>query len=180
MKRPAAAWLQAAPWRGAACLLALLLVPLLVQAQALPERELKAQIVLRALLFVQWPPAALSDNQPLLLCLAEPGVLADALESMAGQSINGHRLEVKRVAVDRLQDCHVAYVGAPALDALRTPVRGLLLVGDAHALTERGVMLNLVLDQRRVVFDIDLAAARRAGLEMSTQLLRLARFVRQG
>jgi hypothetical protein len=176
----AAARLQAVPWRGAACLLALLLAPWLAMPQALPEHQLKAQIALRALLFVQWPPSALADNQPLALCLTEPGALADALEAMAGQSINGHRLEARRVAADRLEDCHVAHVGAPALDALRTTPRGLLLIGDAHALTERGVMLNLVLDQRRVVFDIDLQAARRAGLELSTQLLRLARFVRQG
>ena len=180
MKCNPAALLRASLWRSAGCCLALLLASLPAATQALPERELKAQIVLRSLLFVQWPAAVLAESQPLALCIAEPGGLADALEALAGQSVNGHRLEVRRVAADRLQDCHVAYVGQVALDTMRATPRGLLLVGDAHALTERGVMLNLLLDQRRVVFDIDLLAARRAGIELSTQLLRLARFVRQG
>ena len=51
-------------------------------------------------------------------------------------------------------------------------------MGDTHALTERGAMLNLMLDQGRLAFDIDLPAARRAGLDVSARLLRLARFVR--
>ena len=40
-------------------------------------------------------------------------------------------------------------------------------------------MLNLQLDQGRVVFDINLATTRAAGLDISARLLRLARFVAQ-
>jgi hypothetical protein len=180
MKRATAAPTRAGFWRRSGSIMTLLLASLPAATQTLPEPELKAQIVLRSLLFVQWPAAVLAENQPLALCIAEPGGLADALEAIAGQIVNGHRLEVRRVSADRVHDCHVAYVGEASLKAMRWAPRALLLIGDAHALTERGVMVNLVLDQRRVVFDIDLLAARRAGIELSTQLLRLARFVRQG
>jgi len=39
-------------------------------------------------------------------------------------------------------------------------------------------MINLQVEDGRIVFDVDLDAARRANLTISTKLLRLARFVR--
>jgi hypothetical protein len=42
---------------------------------------------------------------------------------------------------------------------------------------QQGAMLNLLVEDGRVVFDVGLDAAHRAGLEISTKLLRLARFV---
>jgi YfiR/HmsC-like len=151
-----------------------------LQAQVRSEPELKAQIVLRSLLFVEWPADMLRAGQHLSLCLSEPGPLADTLEGLAGQSVNGHRIEVRRTSPGQWSDCHVAHVGAAALAAAapQSLPRGLLLVGDTHALTERGAMLNLMLDQGRLAFDIDLPATRRAGLGVSARLLRLARFVR--
>jgi hypothetical protein len=53
----------------------------------------------------------------------------------------------------------------------------MLLVGDSPGDQQRGVMLNLEIEGGRVVFDIDLRAARQAGLAVSSKVLRLARHV---
>jgi hypothetical protein len=151
----------------------LLTVPL--GAQPLPERELKAQIVLRALVYVDWPATALAAGQPLQLCLARGGDLADALILLAGQTVNGHALAVHRATADALQGCHAVYVGQTG--GVPAPPQA-LLIGDGYGLTEQQVMLNLQVMQGRVIFDINLPATRRAGLDISTRLLRLARFVR--
>ncbi|WP_028997330.1 YfiR family protein [Azohydromonas australica] len=191
--------------------LALLLLPLLLllaavaaRAQPLPEVELKAQILWRALQFVDWPAEA-GPAQVLQLCLLSPGPLAEALREWQQRELNGRRVELRRVVVTTstgavgsaggtvastsagpkpaaalpaaaVAGCHVAYVGTDALLPVPAP-RGLLWVGDSHGLTERGVTLNLQPHQGRIVFDVDLQAARRAGLEINARLLRLARFV---
>lgn len=151
------------------------------RAQALPEAELKAQILWRALQFVSWP-AEVVPAQPLQLCLLAAGPLADALRESLPQELNGHRVELRRVpgsgaAPTAAAGCHIAYVGAQ-VQLPAPPPRALLWVGDGHGLTERGVMLNLQPQQGRIVFDVDLQAARRAGLDFDARLLRLARFVR--
>jgi hypothetical protein len=166
-------------WRVRIGLLALLLWHLPLQAQKLAEDDLKAQVVVRALLFFDWPASALEAAQPLLLCVAAPGAFAAALERVRGEMINGHRLDVRRATVSELRPCHVAYVGPAEVEALQGQPRATVLLGDVQGLLERGVMLNLQVDQNRVVFDINLAAARRAGVEISARLLRLARYVRQ-
>jgi hypothetical protein len=176
--------------------LALLLLLLLVvavaraqpQPQPLPEAELKAQILWRALQFVEWP-AELAPAQPLQLCLLAPGPLAEVLREWPPRELNGHRVELRRVpgvgggaggaapSAAAAVGCHIAYVGADAQLPVPLP-RALLWVGDSHGLTGRGVTLNLQPQQGRIVFDVDLQAARRAGLDINARLLRLARFVR--
>ncbi|NML13773.1 YfiR family protein [Azohydromonas caseinilytica] len=166
--------------RGLGALLALALGAALALAQPLPEAELKAQILWRALQFVEWP-AEVAPAQPLQLCLLAPGPLADTLRGWEGTALNGRRIELRRGAAPPpavpITGCHIAYVGPEAVLPASLP-RALLWVGDSHGLTERGVMLNLQPQQGRIVFDIELQAARRAGLEINARLLRLARFVR--
>lgn len=161
----------------------LLCVQMLAAAQPLPPEELKAQIVFRSLLFVEWPGAALPQGQALRLCLLEEGPLAAALEALAGRRINGHALETRRLRGDppQLGGCHVALVGAGFDAALRAAVtdKPVLLVTEAPAMLNLGAMLSLQIEDGRVVFDIGLESARRAGLEISTKLLRLARYVRK-
>lgn len=157
-------------------------------AQGLPEAELKAQILWRALQFVEWPPEV-APAQPLQLCLLAPGPLAEALRAWDQRPINARRIELRRVAAAAAPapgaasgvpaaGCHIAYVGADAVLPVPPP-RGVLWVGDSHGLTERGVMLNLQPQQGRIVFDVELRAARRAGLDINARLLRLARYVQQ-
>lgn len=148
-----------------------------------PDRalaELKAQIVFRAMLFVEWPATQLRQGQPLSLCLIDDGPLASALQGLGGRQINGHALEPRRVRIDQTTGCHAALLGAAGeTGALLQPGRGMLLVSDTPAMLGKGVMLNLQVEDGRVVFDIGLATAHRAGLGISTKLLRLARFVQK-
>lgn len=161
---------------------ALLLLSLLgwaAGAQPLAEADLKAQILWRALQFVEWP-GEVSPSQPLQLCLTVQGPLADALRDWDQRALNGRRLELRRVAgttAAATAGCHIVYVGADASVPAQLP-RGLLWVGDNMGLTERGVMINLQPQQGRIVFDVDLHSARRAGLDINARLLRLARYVR--
>jgi hypothetical protein len=165
--------LQALAWTLAACANAA------AAQSALPERDLKAQIVARSLLFVEWPGAAQASGQPIVLCVADTHPMAEALERLAGQPINGRRLDVRRTTAAALAPCQVAVLGPQGLAALKSPPHGLLLVSDAPGAADLGAMLNLQTDQERIVFDVNLSAARSSGLDINTRLLRLARFVRR-
>ena len=149
-------------------------------AQNSHEPDVKARIVYRVLLFVSWPSQRLPAGQPFDLCHFRDDALSAALLRLAGQSVHGHALQVRKVTPSQIASCHAVYIGeqAPAaLAAAAQPDAGVLLIGDRLGLIEQGVMLNLHTDGGRVAFDIGLAAARRAGLQFSAKLLRLARFV---
>jgi hypothetical protein len=110
------------------------------------------------------------------------GTMLDEL--VQGEAIGGRRLSVRRVDSSGLESCHVLYLSAAAADRAavlqKVGARPVLTVSDApHFLDEGGIIQLRVVD-RRVRFEIDSAAASRANLRLSSQLLRLALAVRRG
>ncbi|TXT41217.1 MAG: hypothetical protein FD135_456 [Comamonadaceae bacterium] len=155
----------------------------LVQAQRqAPEPELKAAILANILLFVDWPTQVSQPTDRLTLCYLDSSPVAMALDRLNGKTIKGKPLQVMRVGAEAATGCHALYVAADdsmvmkrVIPGLRTS--GVLFLGDSPGYLQRGVMLNLEVDDGRIVFDVDLRSARQAGLFMSSKVLRLARKV---
>jgi hypothetical protein len=172
---------RAAPrrWAGA-CALALGLCPALAGAQTASPESLKAEVIYRVLMFVTWPPEREPPGRGLQVCTLGEGRVETALQALAGRPIRQLTVEVRRLArADAHLGCHLLYLAAPQ-PALRAPLAEspVLVVSDGAAMLDQGAMVNLQIEDGRIVFDVDLDAARRAGLGISTKLLRLARYVR--
>lgn len=151
-------------------------------AQPLPSPDVqKAEVVYRTLIFVSWPPERAAGTRGLQLCLLGEGRLDAALQALAGRSVRQQVLEVRRARADQLGGCHVLYLPAPIAGS-PSPFEGLpvLTVSDAAGMLDHGAMINLQIEDGRIVFDVELDALRRAGLDASAKLLRLARFVKHG
>ena len=144
-----------------------------------PAQELKAKVIVRALLFAQWPTTVLQPGQALVMCLADDHPLAAAIAPQDGQMINGHRLQLRRGAADPSKQCHVVLVGPKEHAPMAERRQGLLRVGNVPGGLKDDVMVNVEIELGRVVFDVNLKAAREDGLDIDTRLLRLARFVQQ-
>ncbi|MBI4984377.1 MAG: YfiR family protein [Rhodocyclales bacterium] len=155
-------------------------------AQAVPElaaaAQVKAAVIYNLLLFIDWPRESAADD--FRLCLFEGGALAAALETFADKPIHGRRLALRLVgnAPDDLRACSATAVegGNPAALAragAAAKTQPLLVIGEGTTAIDRGAMIGLATAGSRIVFDIDLAALRRARLGASSKLLRLARQV---
>jgi hypothetical protein len=153
----------------------------LAQPQA-PEAELKAAILVNMLLFVDWPTQASQPTDRLTLCYFDASPIAAVLDQLNGKLLKGKPLRVQPVTSTTVPGCHALYLSPRDLIRLVDVVpnlrsSGVLLIGDSPGYLQRGVMLNLDVDDGRVVFDIDLRSARQAGLMLSSKMLRLARKV---
>ena len=169
---------KAARWLAGCALAAGLLPP--AAAQSASPELLKAEVLYRVLMFVNWPPEREVPGRPLQLCTTGEGRVEGALQGLAGRTIRQLAVDVRRVSrVDQLADCHLLYLPAPQ-PAWRAALNELpvLVVSDAAAMLDQGAMINLQVEDGRIVFDVELDAVRRASLAISTKLLRLARFVR--
>lgn len=148
-------------------------------AEAVPEYELKAAFIYNFALFVEWPADVLKDGR-FVLCVAGRDQFGAAFDAIEGKPVKSQRLMVRRI--DSKQDpgdCQMLYV-APAEEMrlnrilAQVGVRPILTLGDSEGWSGRGIMINLATRQGRLAFDVNLEAVRRAGLEMSSRLLRLA------
>jgi hypothetical protein len=156
----------------------------LAQDVAATER-LKAAFLSRFPQFVEWPATALAGRTSLDVCVVEPNPFGTALHDLAGgERIADRPLRARPVSRDAAADCHVLYIPAatPGRRALLERLKGrpVLTVGDADGFLDDGGVVELRLIGNRIRFHIDAAAAERAGLRLSAQLLRLAVSVRGG
>lgn len=150
-------------------------------AQASSAEALKAEVIYRTLMFVSWPAEREAPGRWLRICTLADGRMEAALQALQGRPIRQLTVDVRRIARgDQVADCQLLYLAAPA-PALRAPLADapVLVVSDAPAMLEHGAMINLQVEDGRIVFDVELDAARRAGLDVSAKLLRLARYVRR-
>jgi hypothetical protein len=146
-------------------------------AQTVPlEYQVKAAYLFNFAKFVDWP-AALSSG-PLVICVAVPNPFGMVLEeTVHGETISGRPIVQKTIAAPE-PGCHVVFVprGASA-SAYIGASRGIpvLIVGETPHFIADGGMINFVIDGGTVRFEINQDAASRAGLQISSRLLRLAR-----
>ena len=83
----------------------------------------------------------------------------------------------------RVKSCHVLFVCASEKDRLKDlldPLRTqtILTVADVPGFLEAGGMINFIIEDNKVRFDVNAAATARAKLEIRSKLLRLARTVK--
>lgn len=152
-----------------------------LQAQPASAESLKAEVIYRTLMFVTWPAEREAPGRGLRICTLADGGVESALQALQGRPIRQLSVDVRRLArAEQVGDCQLLYLAAP-MPALRAGLADapVLVVADAPGMLDHGAMINLQIEDGRIVFDVELDAARRVGLGISTKLLRLARFVRR-
>ncbi|PYT15211.1 MAG: hypothetical protein DMF51_07165 [Acidobacteria bacterium] len=133
-----------------------------------------------------WPPETFARQDALFVV----GVLGNESFSVVldqvvrGKAINGHPFDVRRLrSPEEAAACQMVFVGAQEtrlLPALFKAVRAtaVLTVGDGESFTRQGGIMNFVVRDNRVRFEVNTDAAGRAGLSISSKLLQLATIVR--
>lgn len=170
----------------AAVWLAALLVnaPALGQSRRVQEPELKAAYLYNFGKFVRWPAQAPGGD--FTICVLGRDPFGEVLErTIEGETIAGAKLATKRIiAVREAVGCRVLFISSSeegrasrVLESLAgAPV---LTVSDIEGFSDRGGMIEFVNEGARVRFRINLEAAEAAGLNLSSELLRVATSVRR-
>lgn len=166
-----------------AALLAFALLPpaaSAVEAESL-EYAVKAAYLYKFAAYVDWPATAFAaPDSAITVCVAGADPFGPALDAAVhGQRIAGRAVAVRRQrTVDPAAGCHILYVGGsePQRGQILAAVRGsqVLTVTDSRDGSGSSGIIDFVIRDNRVRFDIDEAAAARNGLGISAKLMNLA------
>lgn len=163
--------------RFLAFLMLLLTAPGWVGAEPVPEYTMKATYLYNFALYTEWPGSA---GDEIHLCIMGEDRFGDALQRINGKIVNGRPLVVKPAgAADEVRNCHMLFLGE---SEARNAQKILKEIGDMPVLTVTegviplysGVIITMVLEDQRLVFRVNASAARKAKLNISSKLLRLA------
>jgi len=151
------------------------------------EHEVTASFVYTVAKFVDWPAAAFGDpGAPLVFGILGDDPIEEPLQrTVAGKSVGGHPVELIRVKEgEDPVHCHVLFVGrseAAHVDEViaRLGNSSVLTVGEFDHFAQRGGVLRLRLDQNMVRFEVNVDAAERAHLQISSKILKLGTIVHE-
>jgi hypothetical protein len=155
------------------------------QSPAAGEYQVKAAFLFNFAKFVEWPPSSFSDaSAPLRICVFGRDPFGEELRNITNEkTVNGRKLEVNQVVDLQLaRTCHIIFIASSETAQLKRILESLrgsnaLTVGDTKSFTELGGMINFVLENDRVQFEVNRKAAEQAGLKISSKLLSVAKVV---
>ena len=168
-----------------AALVACALTSAHVIAASPTEYQVKAVFLFNFTQFVDWPETSFdSPTAPLVI-----GVLGDdpfgstLQEAIAGETVNGRTLELRRYrSIEEVAGCHILFIAPPVKTPLPTLLqelhrRNVLTVSDAREFAKQGGVIEFATVGNRIRLHINLDAAKQANLTISSKLLKPARIV---
>ena len=167
-------------------LIGLLTASFALQAQKADEYQVKALFIYNFAKFVEWPPSSFAGaHDPITVCIAgEDPFGSEFDQAVQNKTVNSRTLLIRRIGKSEdPRTCQILFVASldkKHLHQLWSALSNLpvLSISDYMDADEGGV-INFVMEDSKVRFDINMQAAERAHLKISSKLLNLARSVKE-
>ena len=143
------------------------------------EYEVKAVYIYKLLKLIEWPDGFFSPGHDTVVI----GVLGytpvrEAIEVLK----SSHPIPIKIVHLESLRDIssiHVLFISSSAIEPLEDILKEAkaarcVTIGEAKDLAYLGAMINFVVHEGKVKFEINMKAMKDAGLMVSSRVLRAA------
>jgi hypothetical protein len=147
----------------------------------LSEVQVKSAYVFNFIKFVEWPAATVKPGDKIRLCVIGNEGLLTSLSALNGRKVGEYELHIppRHSGNDGLGACHVLYIGEQEQRRFIQIIKSLddtstLTISDIPDFAERGGSIGLLNRGNRMLFEVNLATTRKAGLRLSSQMLNLA------
>jgi len=166
------------------------------------EYQVKAAFLYNFIKFVDWPKEKVADpNAPLVIGIIGKDPFENAFEPLQEKEARDRKVVIQRfegfVELEKsgkkkkdqphpksqdIQKCHLLFICPSESERIAdiiASVKGhsVLTVADTQGFLESGGIINFIMEEQKVRFEINVTNARRAKLQIRSQLLRLAKRV---
>ncbi len=174
-----------------------------VEAEENKEYQIKAAFLYNFVKFVEWPKEKISKdaNEPIVIGIIGKDPFGDAIDIITGERVKDKKLVVKwfksfedskksdeknkpgvHMEIEAIRKCHLLFFCSSEKTSIEEMMKSLkgshaLTVGEMNGFLESGGVINFIIENKKVRFEINTSAAKRARLEIRSQLLRLAKRV---
>lgn len=156
-----------------------------LHAEPVEEYALKAAFIINFAKFTQWPAETFSDSAARLdLCVLGDPLIRKVFTEIDGQKVDKRFMRVIFVAeTGELPGCELLFVGRTTdrdtILQFMEAVAGqpVLTIGETADFARIGGVMNFIIDDGNLHFEVNPAAARQQKLTQSSRLLKLAAIV---
>jgi hypothetical protein len=155
------------------------------------EYKVKAAFIYNFIKFVDWPKEKIADSNSITIGILGKNPFGKAFEPLKDKRLREKKVIVKPFKgfeeakqtgeeIETLRRCHVLFVcrsETKYLNEIIESVRdhNVLTIGDTKDFLESGGIINFLMEDEKVRFEIHNAAAKKARLDIRSKLLRLAK-----
>lgn len=184
----------------------LLVAPCVVQGAddnaAEREYQIKAAFIYNFIKFVDWPKEKVAEsNEPAIIGIVGKDPFGNAFAPVKDKEDKDRKVLIKRFKpieelkksgekdksllereIDSLRKCHLLFICSSEEKSINEIINlvkdySVLTIGDMQGFLESGGIINFITEEKKVRFEINVTAAKRAKLKIRSQLLRLAKRV---
>ena len=166
------------------------------------EYQIKAAFLYNFIKFVDWPEEKTTNsNKPIIIGIIGEDPFEDAFEPIKNKQVKGRNVAIKRfksleepkknskkdkpelhTEIDAIRKCHLLFICSSEkknLAKITEALKGsyVLTVGETADFLESGGIINFIMEQKKVRFEINATTAKQAKLKIRSKLLRLAKRV---
>jgi hypothetical protein len=149
------------------------------------EFKIKAAYLYNFLKFTDWEAEVFPDtSETIRITILGEDPFGDAFDRLEGRTIKGKVLQITRISsIQDLDTSHLLYICNSEMERLKEVIdtlkdSGVLTVGESEEFTQQGGIIGFFVEEDAVHFAINLTTAEHAGIKFSSQLLQVARVVR--
>jgi hypothetical protein len=153
---------------------------------SLTKYQVEAIFLFNFAKYVDWPAAAFQNAvEPITIGVLGTDPFGDNLQRIVeGKTINGRPFVIKHLpSGSDLSGCHILFISHSESSQVggildKAGPLPMLTVGEDEQFAQNGGIINFILKNGKVRLEIDLTAAKKAGLTISSKLLAVADVVR--
>jgi hypothetical protein len=142
------------------------------------EYQVEAAYLYNFARFVEWPAKGTNPSGAFTICVLGEDPFGTALETtFAGETLGNQRVAARRISSPQMSaDCQILFISSSEANRLNKIIENLdksaiLTVSDIPQFSQRRGMIQFVLEENRIRFEVNLTATQRAGLTLSSELL---------
>lgn len=151
------------------------------RAQSAFREDVQSAFIHKFIKFIEWPDTALaSDSNVIVVGIIGNGTMVKALTKIGDKEVRGLKIVVRKVnRLREIETCNVLFISPSEekrYEKILDQVKGsnILTVGQTKGFAQKGVIINFVVVNNKIRFEINLNAGTEAGLRISSKLLNLA------
>jgi hypothetical protein len=152
------------------------------------ESRVKAAFLYKFAGYVNWPATVFvrSETPITIAVIGADGLAAELEQAVVGRTVNDRMVVVKRIKPgDSLAGVHVLFVGKSESGRLPqmlkdAQARSILTVTESEGALRQGSVINFIVAEQRVRFEISLDSAEKSSLKVNSRLLAVAQQVVTG
>jgi len=167
-------------------LLMLLAVLGYAEYKATAEQKLKVALIYKLTKFVEWPEKTAEKPTGFGVCLIGMDAFGPVIDVLKKRNVDGREINIRRIIyTDEIDEgCNLVYINVPNRTDVELIIRNLqnrpvLTISEHEQFVEMGGIVQLIIRNNRIAFNINYDSSVNAGLSIAAPLLELANRVKK-